>query len=250
MDLSLIRDIPVSAGVVIALVLALRLTDRVMQRQTRVTQFTRQLTMILLSGMAALIALTALPDSIISDADVVRLVGVTAGVLVTLSSATLVANALAGLMLRNVKSFKLGDFIEVDGNIGRVSQRGLFHVEIQTVQSDLITLPNQFLITRPIRVIRSSGTFIIVDVSLGYDVAHQVVGPLLIEAAERAELEQPFVQVITLGDYTVTYRVSGFLEDATTLFSARSSLRRRVLNTLHDAGIEIASHLPPHPLLY
>jgi len=241
MDLSLIRDIPISAAVVIALVLALRLTDRVMERQAGVTQFTRQLTMVVLSGMVAFIALIGLPDTVVSNSDVIRLAGVTAGVLVTLSSTTLLANAMAGLMMRNVKSFKMGDFIEVDQHIGRVSQRGLFHVEIQTVQSDLVTLPNQFLITRPLKVIRSSGTFITADVSLGYDAAHQVVEPLLIEAAERTGLVKSFVQVLSLGDYTVTYRVSGFLEDSRTLFTAESSLRRRVLDSLHDASVEIAS---------
>jgi small-conductance mechanosensitive channel/uncharacterized small protein (DUF1192 family) len=244
MDFSaLLRDVPVSVGVVLVLVLGLRLTDRIMERQTGVTQFTRQLTIALLAALSAFVALVALPNSIVSDSDVVRLAGVMAGVLVTLASTTLVANAFAGLMMRNVRSFELGDFIEIEEHIGRVSQRGLFHIEIQTALSDLVTLPNQFLVTRPLRVIRSSGTVITADVSLGYDAAHQIVEPLLIRAAERAHLAKPFVQVITLGDYTVTYRISGLLEDVKTLFTAQSSLRRRVLDALHEGGIEIASPL-------
>jgi len=240
---ALLRDVPVSVGVVLVLVLALRLTDRIMERRGGVTQFTRQLTMVLITAMAAFVALVALPNTIVSDGDIVRLAGVMAGVLVTLASTTLVANAFAGLMMRNVRSFDLGDFIEIDGHIGRVSQRGLFHTEIQTALSDLVTLPNQFLITRPLRVIRSSGTVVTADVSLGYDASQRAVEPLLIQAAERTDLVKPFVQVITLGDYTVTYRISGFLEDVKTLFTAQSSLRRRVLDTLHEAGIEIASPL-------
>lgn len=153
----------------------------------------------------------------------------------------MVSNAMAGLMLRSVRSFRPGDFIKVDDHLGRVSERGLFHVEIQTIHRDLITLPNQFLITRPLRVVRHSGTVITADVSLAYDVAHQLVEPLLMEAAERAGLEESFVQVITLGDYTVTYRIAGFLSDVKSLFTAQSTLRRRVLDTLHDAGVEIAS---------
>ena len=238
---ALLRDVPVSVGVVIVLVLSLRLIDRIMERQAGVTQFTRQLTLILLTVLAAVIILLALPDSIADNQSIIQLVGIAATVVVTFSSTPLVSNAMAGLMLRSVKSFRPGDFIRVDDHLGRVSERGLFHVEIQTVQRDLVTLPNQFLITRPVTVVRSSGTMITADVSLSYDVAHQAVEPPLIDAAERAGLEEPFVHVIALGDHTVAYRVAGFLSDVKTLFTAQSTLRRRVLDALHDEGIEIAS---------
>ena len=52
--------------------------------------------------------------------------------IIGLSSTSFVSNAMAGLMLRSVGSFRSGDFIEVQGNFGRVSARGLFHTEIQT----------------------------------------------------------------------------------------------------------------------
>jgi small-conductance mechanosensitive channel len=224
-------------------VLALGLADRIMERQARVTKFTRQLTLIFLTVLAGLTGLLALPDSVADNQTVIQLVGIAATVVVTLGATTLVSNAMAGLMLRSVKSFRPGDFIKVDDHLGRVSERGLFHVEIQTIQRDLVTLPNQFLITRPLMVVRSSGTVITADVSLSYDIAHQQVEPLLMTAAERAGLEEPFVQVMSLGDYTVSYRIAGVLSDVKSLFTAQSTLRRRVLDTLHDAGIEIASPL-------
>jgi hypothetical protein len=63
MDAStLLRDLPFSVGVVIALVLVLGLADRIMDRQTGVTKFTRQLTLILLTVLAGLTALLVLPD--------------------------------------------------------------------------------------------------------------------------------------------------------------------------------------------
>ncbi len=244
MDIStLLQDIPTSVGIVIVLMLVLRLTDRLMERRASVTEFTRQLTMICLTLIAALLALLALPNSVVTNAEVIRLVGVAATVIVTLASTTLLGNAMAGLMLRNVKSFRPGDFVRIGEHFGRVSDRGLFHVEIQTVKRDLVTIPNQFLITRPVTVVRSSGTVITADVSLGYDTAHQVVEPILMEAAERAGLTEPFVHVLELGDYTVTYRIAGFLSNVKTLFTAQSSLHRRVLDSLHDAGVEIASPL-------
>ena len=33
--------------------------------------------------------------------------------------------------------------------------------------------------------------------------------PLLIEAAEKSGLEEPFVHIIEIGNYSITYRISG-----------------------------------------
>ena len=52
-------------------------------------------------------------------------------------------------MLRTVRNFRAGDFIRVNDQFGRVTDRGLFHVEIQTADSDLITLPNLYLAAEP-----------------------------------------------------------------------------------------------------
>jgi len=162
-------------------------------------------------------------------------------VIIALSSTSFASNAMAGLMLRSVGSFRSGDFIEVEGNFGRVSARGLFHTEIQTENRDLTTLPNLYLVSNPVKVVRSSGTIVSANVSLGYDTSQSRVEGLLKEAARRIGLGEPFVQIVDLGDFTVNYRVAGFLEDVKGLVTARSNLRVEVLNTLHNADIEVMS---------
>ena len=77
--------------------------------------------------------------------------------------------------------------------------------------------------------------------SLGYDVGRSQLDPLLKEAARKAELQDPFVQVTRLGDFSVTYRVAGFLPEVKHLLTVRSTLRKRIMDTLHGAGIEIVS---------
>jgi len=162
-------------------------------------------------------------------------------VIIALSSTSFASHAMAGLMLRSVGSFRSGDFIEVEGNFGRVSARGLFHTEIQTENRDLTTLPNLYLVSNPVKVVRSSGTIVSANVSLGYDTSQSRVEGLLKEAARRIGLGEPFVQIVDLGDFTVNYRVAGFLEDVKGLVTARSNLRVEVLNTLHNADIEVMS---------
>lgn len=169
------------------------------------------------------------------------LVGLSFAALITLGSTTIFANFMAGVMMYHVRSFKPGDFIRIGEHAGRVSAKGLFHVEIQTEDRDLVTLPNSYLITNPVRVVRTSGTIIYCDLSLGYDVPHGKVEPLLLAAVEETGLIEGFVQVRKLGDFSVTYRAAGLLEDTKKLISQRSNLREHILDTLHDAGIEIVS---------
>jgi len=144
-------------------------------------------------------------------------------------------------MLRAVGNFRVGDWVRVGDQFGRVTERGLFHTELQTEDRDLATLPNLHLVTHPVVVVRSSGTIISVNLSLGYDRHHTVLEGLLLDAARAAELEDAFVQIIDLGDFSVTYRVAGFLNDVKYLLSTRSRLRAAVLDSLHTADVEIVS---------
>lgn len=201
----------------------------------------RQLVTIAAWALAILLVLLALPVSEATRGQLLSLLGLVLTALIALSSTTLVANAMAGLLLRIVDSFAPGDYIRVGEHFGRVSERGLFHTEVQTEDRDLLTLPNMHLITNPVTVVHDSGTIISASLSLGYDINRKHVEKLLKRAAENAELQDPFVQIRELGDYSIVYRISGRLEDVGSLITARSRLRACVLDALHDDGIEIVS---------
>ena len=190
--------------------------------------------------LGLLIVIFLLPDG--SDSDLAFSVF---GLIVTgalaISSQSIIANGMAGLMLRSMSSFKPGDFIEVADHIGRVSELGLFHTEIQTGDRDLVTLPNSLMVNQPVRVVRSSGTIVSATASIGYDVSRHQLEELFVEAATASGLIDPFVQVLDLGDYSVNYRIAGFLEDPRSLLAARSRLRGSILDTLSAAGVEIMS---------
>jgi len=201
----------------------------------------RQLAMLLLTVAGLLLVVLLLPMSDSTRGQVLSLIGIVLTGVIALSSTTFVSNAMAGLMLRMVKSFRPGDFVSVGEQFGRVTERGLFHTEIQTEDRDLTTIPNLYLVTNPVTVVHYSGTMISSSLSLGYDVPHGRIETLLKEAASESGLEEPFVHVRELGDFSVTYRVSGFLAEVKHLLTARSNLRRAILDTLHGAGIEIVS---------
>lgn len=196
---------------------------------------------VLLTVVGIILVVLTLPVTEKTRSDLLSLLGIALTALVAISASTVVANAMAGLMLQLVRSFRTGDFIRVGDWFGRVSDRGLFHTEIQTEDSDLTTLPNTYLVTNPVTVVRSKGTFVSATVSLGYDIHHADIEAALLNAAKATDLDKPFVQVRELGDYSVTYRVAGFLSDVKQLVSTRSMLRVNMLDKLHEAGIEIVS---------
>ena len=201
----------------------------------------RNVAMLFLTALALVGVILTLPVSESTLAQLLGLLGVVFTAVIAISSTTFVSNAMAGLMLRAVKNFRPGDFVRIGDNFGRVTMLGIFHTEIQTEERDLTTLPNLFLVTQPLTVVRSSGTIVSATLSLGYETAHGVIEPLLARAAAEAGLDEPFVQILELGNHAVEYRVAGFLPDPKQILSARSRLRACALDTLHGAGIEIVS---------
>lgn len=201
----------------------------------------RQVILLLLTVVAIVSIILTLPISETARSDLLGLLGLAITGVFALSSTTFVANAMAGFMLRAVKSFNLGDFISVNDHFGRVSERGLFHTEIQSEDRDLVTLPNLYLTTHSVTVIRASGTVISCELSLGYDVPYYEVEPLLKAAAVAAGLQDPFVQILSLGDHSVTYKAAGLGVDVKHLLTMRTALRRAILDQLHGAEIEIVS---------
>ena len=202
---------------------------------------TRQLLMAALTGILVIVVILELPIGDAPRGQLMSLLGILVTAAVALSSTTLLGNAMAGLMLKSIRNFKPGDFIVVDGHRGRVSELGLLRTEIQTERRNLTTLPNLFLVNNPVTVVRPSGTFIAATVSIGYDVAREKVEKCLVDAAEHAGLTDPFVFVLELGDFSITYQAAGFLEEVKYLISAESELRENMLDSLHRAGIEIVS---------
>jgi small-conductance mechanosensitive channel len=204
-------------------------------------QFRFQLIMLALTFAGLLAILVSLPINDALRGQLLSLIGILLSAAIALSSTTFIGNIMAGIMLKALRSARPGDFITVADLTGRITEMDLLHTEIQTEFRDLVTVPNLYMVTQPLQVVRASGTIISAEVSLGYDVPRRRVDEVLRRAAEQCGLSNGFVQVRELGDFAVTYRVAGLLEDVKGLISARSALRESMLDTLHEAGIEIVS---------
>jgi len=217
---------------------------RLLLKRQDLTSKSRMFQQVLMVALVSIFVITLILQLPIGDAprgQLLSLLGILVAAAIALSSTTLLGNAMAGLMLRSLRNFRPGDFIIVEGIRGRVSELTLLRTEIQTERRDLTTLPNLYLVTNPVTVVRSSGTLISATVSLGYDIPREKVEKHLLEAAENAGLSDPFTFVLQLGDFSITYQVAGFLAEVKFLISAESKLRENMLDALHGAGIEIVS---------
>jgi len=220
------------------------LSKKLLERQSKGKTDKALIRSIILFAIAAIgiISLVlSLPMASDQKGQLTSLIGIVLSAVLGLSSTTFIGNAFAGISLKLRKNFKPGDFIEVDGVFGRVTEQGLFHTEIQTVDRDLTTLPNMSLASNSVKVTRQSGTIISVECSLGYDVNRHKIEDALIEAAMACELTDPFVHIVSLGDFSIVYKVHGLLQDVKSIVSAKSRFTGHVIDALHEAGIEIVS---------
>lgn len=181
------------------------------------------------------------PLSETTKGQLLSLLGILLTAAVALSSSTLLGNMMAGLMLKGLSKYRPGDYLQVETHFGRVTELGLLHTEIQTPDRDLLTLPNMYLVSQPVKVIRDSGTILSEELSLGFDVHHNKIEEALIYAAKRTNLKDPFMHIQKIGDFSVVYRISGFLEDVKNIISTKAKFRENILDCLHEKEIEIVS---------
>lgn len=204
-------------------------------------KFPRQLLMLGLTLLALVILVMTAPLSDAVQNQILALLGIAVSGVIAFSSTSFVTNFMAAVGLRVTQPFKVGDFISFDGHFGKVVSRGLLDTEIQTETRELIAIPNANLTSRPVAVTRRSGVILTSTVSLGYESHHGIVEPLMLAAAARAGLEEPYVHIEKLGDFAVNYKVCGLLTDVERILTVRSDLNRQLLDMLHGAGLEIVS---------
>ena len=204
-------------------------------------RFARQLVLLSLGTASLFVLLFSLPLEHDDRDQLIGLFGLLVSGAVAFASSSALSNIAAGVVLRVTAPFGIGDHVAIGEHVGRVVDAGVLDVEIQSRDRELVSLPNSFVAATPITRTRESGAIVSTSLSLGYDNHHEVIAPLLREAASQSGLEDPFVGIVALGDFAVTYRVAGLLRDVDKLIGAHTGLACAVLDILHENDIEIMS---------
>lgn len=199
-------------------------------------------TISILIGFTCTIAfILALPIDKALKGQVLSFLGIIVSAGIALSSTTVLGNLIAGIMNNAMNRFKIGDLIKVNDLQGRVTRKGIFHTEVQLEDSNFITIPNLYIATNPVKLTRKTNTVVSTSVSLGYDISRLQIEDLLKKAAIETGLTDPYVYITNLGDFSVSYKIHGFLNDSSKYFMTSSKLNGQVMDFLHKDNIEIAS---------
>jgi small conductance mechanosensitive channel len=100
--------------------------------------------------LLVVLALALLQQLGIATASLLTLLG-TAGLAVGLALRSLLSNFFSGLWLLSVRTVRVGDLIEVGDVRGRVADMLPFHVVVDTLDNQRITVPNTLLTNGPVR---------------------------------------------------------------------------------------------------
>jgi small-conductance mechanosensitive channel len=173
------------------------------------------------------------------------------GVVITLGSAGLITQAMSGLVVVYSRSLRRGDFVDVNGVQGVVTEVAALAIKVVDVRNEEITIPNTVVVSSPIRkytrLSNSEGTLLTTRVSIGYDVPWRQVQALLIAAARKTsgvrDAPAPYVYQRALSDFYVEYELFASLADPRQRVAGLSELHAHILDEFNEHGVQIMS---PH----
>lgn len=171
------------------------------------------------------------------------------GTIIGFAAINTLGNMIAGLIVMTSRPFKVGDRIFFNGQFADVKAIELIYTKMVTLDNVLVSIPNQELLKAEIdnygkkSVVRRG-----CSITPGYEVASEQVETALLEAANRLvelkdALKEPkaYVWVTKFGNYAVEYTLYVFIQDIKRLPEIDSNLKRTVLETCKQHGINIST---------
>jgi small-conductance mechanosensitive channel len=209
---------------------------------------TRRIFTLLTWALGVAIAYPFLPGS---SSDVFKGLSVLFGLMVTLGSSGLVTQAMSGLVVVYSRSLHKGDFVDVNGVQGVVTEVASLATKIVNVRNEEITIPNSVLISNPIhnfsKLAGSQGTLLTTRITIGYDAPWRQVHELLLGAAKKTAgvraTPVPYVYQRALSDFYVEYELFVSIDNPLERVPILSVLHASIQDEFNAYGVQIMS---PH----
>ena len=214
------------------------------------TAATRRIFTMLAWAIGIAIAYPYLPGS---STEAFKGISVLLGVMLTLGSAGLITQAMSGLVVVYSRSLVKGDFVDINGVQGVVTEVAALATKVVNVRNEEITIPYSVVVSTPIRnyskLGRTQGTLLSTKVTIGYNTPWRQVQALLVEAAVKTPgvraTPAPFVYQRALSDFYVEYELFASIEDPARRVPIESDLHAGILDVFNAHGVQIMS---PHYL--
>lgn len=166
-----------------------------------------------------------------------------AGVAIGMALSGTLQNFAGGVMILLFKPYKVGDFIEAQGQSGTVKEIQIFSTLLTTADNKVIIVPNGGLSTGIINNY-SKEQYRRVDWSFGiaygdsYDKAKKIIHELLAEDTRVNKEPAPFIALGSLGDSSVNLTVRAWV-NASDYWNVFFDMNEKVYKSFHREGINI-----------
>jgi small-conductance mechanosensitive channel len=167
------------------------------------------------------------------------------GVVIGFALQDTLGNLISGMALLFEKPFQVGDWLQIDGNTGKVIEVNWRSVHIVTRELEMLVVPNSVLSQAVIRNYNRPQPRHIepVDIGFSYDDPPNKVKQVMQETAlgTNGVLDNPapIIQTISYDDFSITYRVRLFLEDYSLVPTIRDEFVTRIWYAARRNGLSI-----------
>ncbi len=166
-----------------------------------------------------------------------------AGLAVGLALQGVLSGLAAGFMLVIFRPIKVGDFVDVGGQMGTVKDVNIFTTELATPANVQVIIPNSQVWGNTIVNYSVYGTRRaewIFGVSYGSNLAEaeRIIRDTIMADERSLQDPAPFIQVNNLGDFSVDFLVRVWVPSSE-FFQYQADMKRKVKEALDAGGVEI-----------
>lgn len=168
-----------------------------------------------------------------------------AGLAIGFAAKDSLSNIISGIFLAVFHPFRVGDYIDFDGEYSQVEDLTLRHTTIKTWDGRRIFVPNSIMGNQPIVNWSITDPIITwrVDFGIGYTSDIDKAREIILDVAKRHPLvlkdHEIAVWVTELGDFAVNLRLSVDVPNRDVAYSTGCEIREAVKRRFDDEGIEI-----------
>jgi small-conductance mechanosensitive channel len=186
-----------------------------------------------------------------ADSEAFKGLSILVGVVISLGSTGLMAQAMSGLVVVYSRSLARDDYVKFGDIEGVVSEVGILSTKVITLRGEEVTVPNNVVVAGPVRnftrLSGGKGPLVFTSVTIGYDAPWRQVHALLLQAASRTpglrQDPEPFVLQRSLSDFYVEYELVARIEKPIDRPQVLSHLHANIQDAFNEAGVQIMS---PH----
>lgn len=166
-----------------------------------------------------------------------------AGLAIGLALQGTLSNVAAGVMIVFFRPIKLGDFVEVNGQMGTVKEITLNFIELASLSNVQIIIPNaqvwgNTIVNYSVYDTRRAEWTFGVGYGANLQKAEQVIRETIMSDPRSKTDPEPFIQVNNLNASSVDFLVRVWCNSAD-FFQYQADMKRRVKEALDNAGVDI-----------